>query len=186
MFTWFRKSRLDPLAVSMSGVKLGDRVLIAGGSDAALIAALAGKAGLTGRTCVVDESADRSAQAARLAEREGALVESASSPYTSLPFDPESFDVVVLRDVLATMRPETRVESLRETHRVLRPGGRCLVIEMMPRGGLGALITRQTVDQHYATTGGAARALEAEGFAGVRLLAERDGLRFVEGVKRNV
>ena len=183
---WFRKSRLDPLAVSMSGVKLGDRVLIAGAGDVPLIAALASKAGLTGRICVVDEAAGHAARAARAAEREGALVEAAMSPYASLPYEPESFDLVVLRDVLASLRPEARDTAVHEASRVLRPGGRCLVIEAMPATGLGALVARQHVDEHYASTGGAARALEAEGFAGVRMLAEREGLRFVEGVKKNV
>ena len=38
---WFRKSQLDPLAVTMAGVKLGDRLLVIGGSDPGLTAALA-------------------------------------------------------------------------------------------------------------------------------------------------
>ena len=33
MFKWFRTTALDPLSVSMAGVKLGDRVLIVGCSD---------------------------------------------------------------------------------------------------------------------------------------------------------
>ena len=42
---WFRPAALDPLSVSMAGVKLGDRVLVIGCSDPLLIAALAAKAG---------------------------------------------------------------------------------------------------------------------------------------------
>src|SRR5579871_5290645 len=52
---FFRKSApTDPLAVTMTGVKLGDRFLAIGLGDPRLTAALAAKAGLTGRACAVD------------------------------------------------------------------------------------------------------------------------------------
>lgn len=182
---WFRRSRLDPLAVSMSGVKLGDRVLMAGAGDVPLIVALATKAGLTGRTCVVDPEPGRAASAARAAEREGALVEAATAAYSDFSFENESFDVVVLRDVLGGMVRPSRDASVGQALRVLRPGGRCLVIEATAKRVFGGLLGRGPVDESYATGGGAVRALEEAGFAGVRLLAEREGLRFVEGVKKN-
>ena len=76
------------------------------------------------------------------------------------------------------MRAEDRVAAVRELLRVLRPGGRAIVIGAAARGGLGALFTappRPPFD--------AAPSLEADGFKQVRTLAERDGLVFVEGVK---
>jgi hypothetical protein len=42
------------LAVSMAGIQLGERLLVIGLSDAALLPALAAKTGLTGRACGVD------------------------------------------------------------------------------------------------------------------------------------
>ena len=101
---WLKKGApTDSLAVSMSGAKLGDRLLVIGCSDQALIAALGSKAGLTGRACAVDASPDRVAEAARFAEREGALVETATAPEWTLPFDADAFDLVVVRDVLTAM-----------------------------------------------------------------------------------
>ena len=67
---WLKKHTSEPLTVAMSGIKLGDRVLIVGCSDAALIAALAIKAGLTGRACTVDSVASRVAETAQAVERE--------------------------------------------------------------------------------------------------------------------
>jgi ubiquinone/menaquinone biosynthesis C-methylase UbiE len=121
---WFRKSQLDPLAVTMPGVKLGDRLLVMGVSDPALIGALAGKAGLTGRTVILDTTEQATADAAAAVERDGHLVESFTAPWAMLPFEPHSFDVVVLRDVLNTLGAEERLRCAREVHRVLRPGGR--------------------------------------------------------------
>ena len=184
---WLKKSApTDSLTVSMSGAKLGDRVLVMGCSDPALVAALGSKSGLTGRACAVDVAADRVASAARIAEREGALVETATVAGWTLPFETDAFDLVVVRDVLASMSPEERVRALTEARRVLRPGGRCMIIEPAARGGLGGLLTRRSVDEHYAASGGAVRALVAESFVAVRTLAERDGLLFVEGVKKNL
>ena len=82
---WLKKHTSEPLTVAMSGIKLGDRVLIVGCSDAALIAALAIKSGLTGRACAVDSVASRVAETAQAVERNGALVETATAPLSSLP-----------------------------------------------------------------------------------------------------
>jgi ubiquinone/menaquinone biosynthesis C-methylase UbiE len=181
-----RKSEAgDPLAVAMSGVKLGDRVLVLGCSDPPLIARLAAKAGLTGRACAVDESGERTTRAAGAVEREGVLLESFTAPWSALPFDPASFDVAVIRDVLPALQPEPRVRCVQEAWRVLRDGGRCVVIDRGARGGLGALISGRAGTDQYTAAGGAPRALEAEGFVAVRTLAEREGLVFTEGVKPN-
>src|SRR3954468_12607879 len=101
----FRKSEGEPLAVTMAGVKLGNRFLAIGIRDIKLIAALAMKAGLTGRSCAVDADPGRTATAAAAIEREGGLVEVAQAPWGALPYDPGSFDVAVARDLLSTLDP---------------------------------------------------------------------------------
>ena len=98
----------------MSGAKLGDRLLVVGCSDPALIAALAIKAGLTGRACAVDTDPARSRAPPRAVEREGALVETAATPLPTLPFDADAFDVVVLRDVLGGRPLDSRASLVRK------------------------------------------------------------------------
>ena len=168
--------------VSMAGLKLGSRVLQIGAGDGPLIAALAAAAGLSGRACALAPDRAAAAEIETAAARTGVLVEIAVGPSTALPYDPDSFDLVVVKDALGGMRPNDRVASLQQAHRVLRAGGRCLVIERALRGGLGALFSRQALDRRYAA-GGARTALAAEGFRGVRILSERDGVRFTEGTK---
>jgi ubiquinone/menaquinone biosynthesis C-methylase UbiE len=166
------------LAVSMVGVKLGDRFLQIGCGDGGLLAALAAKTGLTGRAAAIDPSADAVARATRTAEREGVLAEISSAPLSDLPFDGASFDVVVLFDVLQPLTPEARTIALREVSRVLRQGGRAVVVERAPRGGLAALLKPRT-DARYS----AEEWLLSAGLKAVRLLAERDAQKFVEGVR---
>ena len=179
---WLKKASDEPLTVSMSGVKLGDRLLVVGCGDAELIAQLALKTGLTGRACAVDESAGRAARAATAVERDGALIESITAPWTQLPLESTSFDVVVVRDVLAGVDPHQRSPIVAEVLRVLRAGGRCIVIEGGARGGLAALLQRRP-NAEYVSSGGAERVLSTVGFRAVRMLAARGGVTFVEGVK---
>ena len=169
MFKWFRQASIDPLSVSMAGAKLGDRVLVVGCGDARLIAALAAKAGLSGRACAVDESPERATEAARVALREGALVETSSSPPTALSFEAASFDLVVLRDA----------------SRVLRPGGRCMVIDTLASAGMAALFSAKETPASPGDSGPTIELLKNQGFVAVRVLAERDGLRFLEAIKKN-
>jgi ubiquinone/menaquinone biosynthesis C-methylase UbiE len=180
---WLKKSApAEPLVVSMPGVKLGDRLLVLGCGDADLIAQLAIKTGLTGRACALDEDGARAERAGRTAEREGALVETLTAPWTRLPLEASAFDIVVIRDVLAGIDRHRRRTAIAEVLRILRPGGRCIVVEDAGRGGLGALFQRGG-NAEYTSSGGAERALSSAGFRAVRTLAERGGLRFVEGVK---
>jgi hypothetical protein len=85
--------------------------------------------------------------------------------------------------LFGTMRPEGRVAAIRELVRVLRSGGRVLVIGAVPRGGLGAVLSRTQSGPPFVSSGDATKALEADGFKSVRTLAEREGLVFVEGIK---
>jgi ubiquinone/menaquinone biosynthesis C-methylase UbiE len=172
---FLRKSTSEALAVSMAGIKLGDRLLVVGCSDPLLIAQLATKTGLTGRACAVDDEEPTVTRAANVALREGALVETLVSPPGTLPLDAAGFDVVVVRGALSRLPHERRVGCLTEVRRVLRPGGRCLVIDSAPRG-LSALVGAALSD--YAPAG----LLETAGFKAARVLAEREGLTFAEAV----
>ena len=185
MFKWFRQASIDPLSVSMAGAKLGDRVLVVGCGDARLIAALAAKAGLSGRACAVDESPERATEAARVALREGALVETSSSPPTALSFEAASFDLVVLRDALGRLESQLQMMVVQEASRVLRPGGRCMVIDTLASAGMASLFSAKETPASPGDSGPTIELLKNQGFVAVRVLAERDGLRFLEAIKKN-
>ena len=174
------------LAVSMVGVKLGDRLLQIGCGDGVLLAALAAKVGLTGQACAVDATAEGAARGQAGAARGGALVEIAEAPYRALPHGADAFDIVVLYDALAGAGEEDRRAWMREVVRVVRPGGRVLIVDRLPRTGLAALFGQPAVDPAYATGGGGQAALTAAGCIAVRTLSERAGFRFTEGVRRRI
>ena len=179
----FRKTDPHALPISMVGVKMGERLLQIGSDDPALFAALAAKVGLTGHACVVDDDTARSAVVMAAAAKAGVLIEAETAPLAMLPFNSQAFDIVVIRNRLSALTPHERVGCLQEARRVLRPGGRCIVIEPAPRGGFGAMFQRGASDPHYVSSGGAERALREEGFRAVRRLAEREGFVYFEAVK---
>lgn len=168
---WLRKSApTEPLSITMAGIKMGDRLLAIGGADGELIAALAAKTGLTGEARVVEPDDDRARRTAAAIERHGALADVTAAPWSMLPFDSGHFDVAVASGLRAAAGPETLPRCVAEVFRVLRPGGRFLLLEPHSR------LSRKGEDL-LAT-------LQAAGFAAARVLAERGGVRYLEGIKR--
>ena len=185
----FRKpAPAEPLGVTMTGVRLGQRLLSVGTQDPKLTAQLATKTGLTGRACVIDDDESRLAQAAAAIEQEGALIESIRAPYGMWPLDDASFDVVLIADLLPSLTPDVRARCGSEVFRVLRPGGRVVVIERAQRGGIARILAGSRAAAAGPSSGsaypGPVETLRENGFAAVRQLAETDGIAYVEGIKK--
>lgn len=182
----FRKG-LGPYALplAMSGVKLGERLLYVGCGKPGLFAALASKAGLTGRACAVVNGPAEAEALQRAAAREGVLVEIATGAAGTFPHEAESFDVTVIDSTdgaFGALEVTERTRRLGEIIRVMRPGGRLLVVERAP-SGIGTFLMARTSQAPFRASGGAIAALEHAGFRPVRLLAEREQFRFTEGLK---
>jgi SAM-dependent methyltransferase len=180
--------RSDPylLAVSMTGVKMGDRVAFVGCANGGRLAAVASKVGLSGRAVAIVPDGRAAELARKGAEQLGVLVEIEVASPAELPLEDGSVDLAVVDDtdnLLGLMLPERRVASIRELVRILRPGGRVILVGAPPGVGLGKLFTRAPAGPLFAASGDANTALEADGFGIVRTLAEREGLVFVEGIK---
>jgi ubiquinone/menaquinone biosynthesis C-methylase UbiE len=179
-------SKRDSVPVAMAGVRMGERLLQIGIDDPRLAGALAVKVGLSGSAAVAVNNARDGERAREIGASVGVFVDVQVAPWSMMPFESASFDLVVVqstRGLIASMKPEDRVACLQHAHRVLRYGGRILVIESAPRAGLGALFHRHVPNEAYEAHGGAEGALKAEGFRPVRLLGEHGGYRFTEGLK---
>lgn len=170
----------EPLVAAMTAVRMGDRLLIIGCGATKVIAQLAARPGITGRACAVDDSAERTARAASVAEREGALLEAETAPFSALPFAQDTFDVVVLNHLLPQLEIGQRAPCIAEAARVVRAGGRCVVVQAGRGGGLAGMFggSRRMESADIET------ALSSAGFRAVHTIAEREGLLFVEGAKR--
>jgi len=172
LLTRKRGGTMDPLHVSMTGVRMGERFLQIGVHDRALLAGLAAKVGLSGAAAVAAFDDGDAKRATAAGAKVGALIETQTVTGAALPFASDQFDMVVVDDTgghFAKLADAARLEYLRDARRVVRQGGRIEMVE-------GAVARAAGYD--------ALRDLEAAGFTPVRLLAERDGFRFLEGLRR--
>ncbi len=182
----FRR-REDPhaLVVRMTGLQMGERVLLVGCAHGPRIAAVAGRVGLSGRAVAVVFDEASAARLERAAERAGVLIELETTAPGTVPVEEGVFDLALIDDTagsFGSLDATDRAATLRETWRALRPGGRVMVVSTGTRRGLGALLPR---------TGGSTpfdplSALEADGFRGGRQLGDAEGLAFFEAVKPRV
>lgn len=165
----FRKMRaMDPLQVAMTGVRMGERYLQIFCSDTTLTQGLASKTGLSGVAALAAADQRQAQQAEKAAQKAGALIDVRITPPTSLDWDAGAFDMVVIDNTggaFTSLAEADRATCLSEARRVLRSGGRVEFIERLSQ------------------TSRADALLTDAGFRPVRTLAERDGFRFVEGLK---
>ena len=181
-----RRSNPHTLVVGMTGVKMGDRFVQIGCAHGGRFGALAGQVGLSGDAAAVVPDAASAARAEKGAAEAGALVDVKIAPPAALSAGDDAFDVAVVDDtngLVGTMPPDERAAAVRELRRILRPGGRVVFIGATPATGLTALIGRHTPPSPFTESGAAAALLTAEGFRSARVLAAREGLVFVEGIK---
>jgi len=168
MFFRFKRMKpMDPLQVAMTGVRMGERYLQVFCSDAALTRGLATKVGLSGIAALAAGTDGQAKQAKKAAEKAGVLIDIKVTA-RALEWDDGAFDMVVLDNTggaFGALTEADRTACLAESRRVLRPGGR---LEFIERSGAPNMVEA---------------VLAAAAFKPVRTLAERDGFRFVEGLK---
>jgi SAM-dependent methyltransferase len=163
---------MDPLHVSMTGVRMGERFLQIGCNDKALLTGLAAKAGLSGACAVAASGPDQIKLAQTIGRKVGALIDVQDIQQGGAwPFEDGSYDLVVVDDTdEGFKRFEPPADILRKALGALRKGGR---IEVVTR------LKKQAPQFDFV------RLLTEAGFKPVRQLAERDGFLFVEGLRTN-
>jgi ubiquinone/menaquinone biosynthesis C-methylase UbiE len=149
------------LIAQMVGTRLGDRVLVIGGGDGRLVAAVGAPTGLTGRVTAVEADAAIANRVELAATADGVLVEVETAGFDRLPFEDAAFDVAVL-PMPATL--EALAAALADVWRVVRTGGRAMVV-----AAAGVPASAAVIDT-----------LGKSGFRAARLLGERNGLAFYE------
>jgi ubiquinone/menaquinone biosynthesis C-methylase UbiE len=179
---WLRKGPPPhQTALAMIGAKAGQTVLVMGSADAGLAAEVAKVTGLNGRTVVADRGADAGRRVEAAAAAVGTLIEFEDTGVDTVPFEPDVFDVVAIVVDWVALDEADRHRTAAEACRVARPGGRVLMLIRAPRSGLLGRMRTPVVPAGAADD--ACERLTAAGSKAVRLLAEADGVAYVEGVK---
>ncbi len=182
MFLRKTKAR-EPLPLTMTGVRMGERLLQIGVDDPAVAGAIAAKVGLSGTAAIAVANDAGAARAHSAAAKAGALIDVTVTRFDALPYPDASFDVVIvhaMRGGLGGPTSEISPSALKQCLRVLRRGGRGVAITPGPKSGLVALL-RPTPPE--APGESAAAALSIAGFNPVRVVGELEGFRFTEGLR---
>src|SRR5881396_1570696 len=95
---WIKRPDPYLLLVSMTGVKMGDRLVQVGCAHGGRLAAVAAKVGLTGRAVAVVPDTETAARASKGAADGGVLVDVETAAPTRLPLDEGGFDLAVADD----------------------------------------------------------------------------------------
>jgi hypothetical protein len=180
LFKFFRQPAIDPLQVSMTGVRMGERFLLVGCDDPVLLAGLGAKAGLSGLAAAVVFDEHQAVRARAAATREGFLIEQRIWRAGPIAFDDGAFDFAVIDDTrggFAARGGGVRSAILAEARRCLRKGGRVEVVEGLGSSGPFAKATARPAGYDAVTE------LETAGYRPVRVLAEVPNFRFVEGLR---
>jgi demethylmenaquinone methyltransferase/2-methoxy-6-polyprenyl-1,4-benzoquinol methylase len=114
-------------AVELSGVKPGDRVLDVAGGTGDLARLFARRVGATGEVVLTDINAEMLSVGRDRLQDEGLLPPCVRCDAERLPFPDRHFDCVSVAFGLRNMTH--KAQALADMRRVLKPGGRLLVLE---------------------------------------------------------
>lgn len=177
----FRNARpQEPLIVSITGVRMGHRIVGVIGSHPGPFLEMAAKVGITGGAYALTTDADAVSRVQAAAVAHGVLVD-AGPLACPLPLPDSSFDLALVDD----REPRdgahgTSVALLTDVRRVLRPGGRIVVAVPAPTGALTGLfgLTSKPPDVQPLLN-----QLREAGFTAARLLTSRGGVGYVEAAR---
>jgi ubiquinone/menaquinone biosynthesis C-methylase UbiE len=129
LFTLGRERALRERILGFANLKAGETVLDVGCGTGSLAIAAKRHVGPTGTVCGIDASPEMLARASKKASKTSLEVVFRNGAAQALPFPDGQFDAVLNALMLHHLPRKAREQCTREIRRVLKPGGRVLVVD---------------------------------------------------------
>ena len=150
---WGREKAARERTLDLGELKPGESVLDVGCGTGALTLAAKARVGQTGKVYGIDAAPEMIERARRKAVEAGMDVDFQTAAVESLPFPDALLDVVLSSLMLHHLPGDLRRKALVEMCRVLRPGGRLMVVDFEPpRGKLGRALVLLVLGHTMADT----------------------------------
>lgn len=127
--TFGRERELRETTVNLAGVKPGDCVLEVGCGTGTLTLAAKRRAGRSGKVFGIDVIPVMIELSQRKSAQAGEEINFQLASIDDIPFPANHFDVVMCSFMIFHMSEKTRQKGIAEIYRVLKPGGRWLVLD---------------------------------------------------------
>lgn len=133
LFTLGRERAMRQRMLDLGRVALGESVLDVGCGTGTLAIAAKRRVGDTGTVDGIDASPQMIERARKKAKRMHAAAAFQVALAESLPFETSRFDVVLSTVMLHHLPRAVRAQAINEMRRVLKPGGRILIVDFGKR-----------------------------------------------------
>lgn len=115
--------------IDLARMNVGESILDVGCGTGTLAIAAKRRVGPPGKVFGIDTSPEMIARARKKAKKTGLEIDFRNEPVQALPFADAQFDVVLSTLMLHHLPSKGRKEGVHEMRRVLKPGGRVLVVD---------------------------------------------------------
>jgi len=136
LVTLGRASAMREQTADLAAIRPGETVLEVGCGTGELTGRARARAGSTGLVCGIDPAAEMIAVARQKAARGGLGIDYRVAAIEALPFPDATFDIVLSSLMMHHLPDDLKPRGLAEVRRVLKPGGRLLIVDFKRPSGL--------------------------------------------------
>ena len=138
LLTLGRRARLRQMTIALARIQPGERVLEVGCGTGDVAIGACAPAGPHGSVSGIDAGPEMIAVARAKAARAGVAVDFRVEPIEALTYPDATFDIVLSSLMMHHLPDDLKRQGLAEIARVLKPGGRLLIVDVKrPSGRLG-------------------------------------------------